>query len=578
MSFKHRNIPRQKMPINVLASKTQAQFQKAFTFHKQGQLAQAQAIYEEILKSQPKHFDSLHLLGVIAYNNKNFQKAAELIGKAIEIFPRNAAFFNNRGNALKELKQLEAAVSSYDQAITLKPDYADAYFNRGNALKELKQLETAVSSYDQAITLKPYYADAFYNRGIAHQELKQYEAAVSSYDRAISLKSDYAEAYNNRGNALKDLKQHEAAVLSYNRAIVIRSDYAEAYRNRGVALQELRQLEAAVASYDLAIALKPDYAEAYLNKSLTLLLDGNFSIGWELYEWRWKLGSVTCPQRDFQQPLWLGKESIAGKTILLHSEQGFGDTIQFIRYAQLVADLGARVIIEIEKPLEGLLKQLAGVSELVIQGSVLPPFDYYCPLLSLPLAFKTALPSIPCSKEYLRSNHTSKQKYWANKLGDKKKIRVGIVWSGSSEHKNDSNRSILLADFIQHLSQECQYVSLQKEIRDIDKSTLQCNPNILHFGEELQDFSDTAAICELLDLVICVDTSVAHLCGAMGKATWVLLAFCPDWRWLLERDDSPWYPSVKLYRQPSIGDWGSVLENVSADLEKINKNRTNVIP
>ena len=257
--------------------------------------------------------------------------------------------------------------------------------------------------------------------------------------------------------------------------------------------------------------------------------------------------------------------SLKGKTIFLHSEQGFGDTIQFCRYTKLVAELGARIIIEVEKPLIGLLQDLAGVADLLEKGSILPPFDYHCPLMSLPLAFNTNIDSIPYSGKYLRSNK-SKLTYWASKLGEKQTLRVGLVWSGNAEHKNDKHRSILLADLIKHLPLHCQYVSLQKEVREIDKSALNSNANILHFGDELNDFADTAALCECIDIVISVDTSVAHVSGAIGKETWLLLPFCPDWRWMLDRDDSPWYPSVKLYRQSNIGDWGSAFLKVNADL------------
>ena len=273
-------------------------------------------------------------------------------------------------------------------------------------------------------------------------------------------------------------------------------------------------------------------------------------------------------RRPFTQPLWLGTESLAGKTILLHSEQGLGDTIQFCRYAQLVAELGARVLMEVPEPLVGLLKDVRGVSHVIVRGSPLPTFDYHCPLLSLPLAFKTNLNSIPCSTKYVHADPV-KLTHWTSRLGEKRHPRIGLVWSGRTEQKNDHNRSIALAALIPHLPADCQYVSLQKEVRKIDKPMLESSTNILHFGDELHDFTDTAALCELMDVVISVDTSVAHLSGALGQPTWVLLSFNPDWRWLLERDDSPWYPSIKLYRQPRVGDWDSVLVKLTADLAQL---------
>lgn len=462
----------------------------------------AQALHEDILKTQPKHYDSLHLLGVIAAETGHNQSAVDLIRKAIELNPNNAAFHSNRGIALKELKQLEAALESFDKAIAIKPDYAEAYYNRGIALAELKQFDAAVESFDKAIAIKP--------------------------------------------------------------------DYTKAHFNRGAALADLRRLNAAVASYDRAIAIKPDYAEAYWNKSLALLLDGDFANGFALHEWRWKLSTFTSPRGNFPQPLWLGKESLVGKTILLYSEQGLGDTIQFCRYINLVSDSGARVILVVEKSLVGLLKELAEVSVLVSKGSLLPSFDCHCPLLSLPLAFKTNLDSIPCSPKYLSAD-PNKLTTWAKRLGEKTRPRVGLVWSGSGEHKNDHNRSVALSELIQELPTDYQYVSLQKEVRDLDKSTLESRAEILHFGDELADFTDSAALCELMDVVISVDTSVAHLSGAMGKPTWVLLPFVPDWRWLLDRDDSPWYPSVRLYRQPTPGDWSGVFAKVKRDLAGVRR-------
>jgi len=517
----------------------EAKFQQALIFHKQGQFAQALALYEEILKSAPKHVDSLHLLGVIACQTQNFRQSVELINRAIEILPNNAAFYSNRGNALQELNQLDDAVESYDCAILLNPDYAEAYSNRGNVLQKLKRLEDAVESHDRALALNPYFADAYFNRGNVFQELNQFDYAIKSYNQAIVLNPEFIDAYYSRGNALK----------------------------------ELNHLAAAVESYNQAIALKPDYADAQLNKALALLMDREFDNGWKLYEWRWSNEKAKLRKRNFTQSLWLGKESLKGKTIFLHSEQGFGDTIQFCRYTKLVAELGARIIIEVEKPLVGLLQDLAGVADLLEKGSILPPFDYHCPLMSLPLAFNTNIDSIPYSGKYLRSNK-SKLTYWASKLGEKQTLRVGLVWSGNAEYKNDKHRSILLADLIKHLPLHCQYVSLQKEVREIDKSALNSNANILHFGDELNDFADTAALCECMDIVISVDTSVAHVSGAIGKETWLLLPFCPDWRWMLDRDDSPWYPSVKLYRQSNIGDWGSAFLKVNADLAGLINNKT----
>lgn len=577
----------------------QAKWIQAFSLHQEGSLADAKLAYEDILKSSPNHIDTLHFLGVVAYQLGDFRTAVELIGKAIAINPDSATPYSNIGLAQRELKQLDAAVASFDKAIAIKPDYVEAHYNRGLALEELKQFEAAIASYDKVIALYPDFADAHFRRGSALEEVRRFEAAAASYERATAIQPGFAEAHFRRGNALHELTQLDAAIASYNQAIAIKPNFAEAYSNRGNALQQLGRLEAAISSFKEALAVKPDFADAYynlanaqqelrqldaavanyrhatalnpdfapakLNMAFALLLDGRFDEGLKLYEWRWDPTAVKVPKRDFSQPLWLGIESIQDKTILLHSEQGFGDTIQFCRYAQLVAGLGAKVIFEAPKQLMGLLQDLEGVTTLVERGASLPAFDYHCPVLSLPLAFKTNLTTIPGGRNYLRYVDRKAAK-WAEKLGSSAKTRVGIVWSGNKENANDFKRSIALAQLLSYLPRHCEYFSLQKEVSVPDQATLEANAWIRHFGDELEDFTDTASLCGLMDVVVSVDTSVAHLSGALSKPTWILLPFRPDWRWLLDRDDSPWYPSVRLYRQESPFDWDGVLERVRSDL------------
>ena len=306
-----------------------------------------------------------------------------------------------------------------------------------------------------------------------------------------------------------------------------------------------------------------------MGRSLALLLKGDLITGWEVYEWRWKADCHTSPNRNFPQPLWLGFEDIAGKTILLHAEQGLGDTIQFCRYAKLVKERGAFLVLEIPKSLLGLLSGLKGVDEFVEKGKALPVFDYHCPLMSLPLAFKTTLKNIPHPTPYLAAK-PQKREEWTHRLGRKEKTRVGLVWSGSTSHNNDQNRSITLQQLLPHLPEHFEYLSLQKEVREVDKPVLEVS-EIRYYNEELKDFSDTAALCELMDLVISVDTSVAHLAGALGKSTWVLLPYAPDWRWQLDREDSPWYGSMKLYRQDKTLEWSRVLNQIALDLTELDK-------
>jgi tetratricopeptide (TPR) repeat protein len=490
----------------AVASQPQSQvaalFKQGLELHQQGQLAQARQIYELVLAKQPTHFDALHLSGVIAAQSKNPALALELIGKAIEINPKNAAAYSNRGNALKELKRLDEALASYDRAIAIKPDYADAYSNRGIALQELKRLDEALASYDRAIAIKP----------------------------------DYAEAYYNRGNALKELKR----------------------------------LDEALASYDRAIAIKPDYAEAYWNKSLALLLTGLFSQGWELYEWRWKRDTFESPKRNFSQPLWLGAEDLAGKTILLHAEQGLGDTIQFCRYAKLVKALGARVILEVPKPLLCLLSGLEGVDESIVKGKGLPVFDYHSPLMSLPLAFKAALESIPNKIPYIQSN-ISNQNKWQERIGGAG-FKVAICWQGSTKGKVDVGRSFP-ASLFEGLAQidGVRLISLQKnegveQLKSLPVGmSVETLPDDFDSGENA--FLDSAAVMRCVDLVITSDTALTHLAGALGVKTWLPLKYVPDWRWMLDRSDSPWYPNHRLFRQKTSDDWISVFKEMETELK-----------
>ncbi|HWR00433.1 MAG TPA: tetratricopeptide repeat protein [Chlorobaculum sp.] len=549
----------------ALTARMQAKFEEARAFHRQGQIAQAQTLYGKLLEIRPDHADALHLLGVAAYQTGNHRKAVELIGKSIAIFPDNAVFHYNLGIALNELKELEAAAACFGKTVSLKPDYHPACLKLANTLQELNRFEAALASYDQAITIKPEEHLAHYGRANALKQLRRFEAAVASYDDAIALNPDHAESYSNRGNALQELKQFDAALASYDKAVSLQPEDHLAQFNRGTALQQLNKSEEALDCYDKAIAARPDFPDACWNKSLALLTGGNYLDGWPLYEWRWQVAKFAAARRNFIQRLWLGRGSLAGKTILLYSEQGLGDTIQFCRYIPLIAKLGARVVLEVDLPLTGLLKEITGLSAVFAKGSSLPESDFHCPLMSLPLAFKTEPNTIPCTRRYLKSD-PEKSAQWKSRLGQKMYPFVGLVWSGNITHSNDGNRSVLLSDLIRHLPAGISYASLQKEVRDADRSTLASNAQILHLGDELTDFTDTAALCDLMDAVISVDTSVAHLNGALGNPTWLLLPFSPDWRWMLDREDSPWYPDLRLIRQQKPGDWSGAFEKLNSDL------------
>jgi len=448
-----------------------------------------------------------------------------------------------------------------------QPSQIQKLFTQGLVTHQQGKLSEAKAIYEQILKMQPNNFSALQLMGAMYTQTKNHLQAIEFLSKAIKINPQFAPCYNNIGLALKELNRLDEALASYDKAINIIPDYAEAYFNRGNTLKELMRLDEAVESYDKAIAIKADDASAHWNLSLCHLLNGNFNSGWQEYEWGWATNQRGS-KRSFPQPLWLGVESLKDKTILLHDEQGLGDTIQFCRYAPLVAERGAKVVLEVQRPLVKLLKNLEGVSQTIAKGDTLPAFDYQCPVMSLPLAFKTELNTIPPVSKNITSNDEMTIK-WQTELGEKVKPRVGLVWSGSTTHVNDHNRSLTLSHLLPYLPSHMEYVCLQKELRDIDKVALEKNPHIQFYGDALEDFTDTAALCDLMDIVISVDTSVAHLAPSLGKQTWVLLPYSPDWRWLLDRDDSPWYPSVKLFRQEKIGNWNGVLDRLKVDLLKI---------
>jgi Flp pilus assembly protein TadD len=446
--------------------------------------------------------------------------------------------------------------SAFDAAYAAAADHAAA-----------QDYERAILLYDQAIALNPALAEPHYKRANAVRVVGRLQEALAGYDRAIERNADHAHAHCNRGVVLQMLGRREAALLSYDRAVSLDATDAMCHYNRALLMQECGRWSEALASYDRAVELDPQFADAQYNRSMAQLFLGDFESGWRGYEWRWvnaqRLGIGEA--RTFAGRRWFGEESIAGKRILLYSEAGLGDTLQFCRYAASCARLGAKVILEVPGILRELLGSLEGASQVIGAGSPLPPFEFHCPLLSLPLAFKTTLDSIPASAAYLRADQT-KISQWRARLGERRRPRVGLVWSGNPNNPIDVRRSILLADWLEQLPTGLEYYRLQTQMRDADRVALESDPRIISFGDDLLDFDNTAALCMCMDVVVTVDTSLAHLAGALGRRTWLLLPQTPDFRWMRDRPDSPWYPSLKLYRQTAAGDWSGVFERVAADL------------
>ncbi|HEY1315367.1 MAG TPA: tetratricopeptide repeat-containing glycosyltransferase family protein, partial [Steroidobacteraceae bacterium] len=521
---------------------------------------------DQALALNPQLFQVWFHRGNVLRQMRRLTEALSSYEQAVKLQPDHAAGHYNCAVLLERCGRYRDALSSYERAVSIYPEFHEAHFNRAGVLKQLGEREAALASYDRAIAAKPDYAEAHSNRGVLLQELGRRDEALASCDRAISIRCNYPEAHFNRGTLLQANMQFEAALASYDRAIALRPDYAEAYCDRAGVLLEVGRVNEALVDYERATTIRPDFAEANLNRSLALLLHGDYEEGWRLHEWRWKNAErLQTEWRSFKQPLWLGEEEIFGKTLLLYCEQGLGDTLQFCRFAKTVAERGATVILEVQAPLVSLLKDLDGVSLVVPEGGLLPPFDYHCPLLSLPLALKTTLDTIPAPRRYLHSQ-ASKIPEWESRLGPRNGPRIGLVWSGNPKNGRDHNRSVRLLDWIEHLPRDFQYICLQREIRPADREVLEANRWISTFDP---DFTETAALCECVDLVISVCTSIAHLSAGLGRNTWVMLPFAADWRWLVGRIDSPWYPSVTLYRQHALGDWQGLFARVAADLHQV---------
>jgi tetratricopeptide (TPR) repeat protein len=532
-------------------------------------LPEAVASYDRAIALDPTDALARYNRGMLMNGMGQKDAALESFNNAIASNANFSPAHFARAALLQEQKQWAASLASYDRAITLNAGDAAAHYNRGTVLKELEQWAEALGSYDRAIALNGKFASAHAARAETLQQLNRLPEALRSYDRAIELHPDEAIHYDGRGVLLHKMGRFADALASYNQAIATNPSYPQAYFNRGTAQAKLRNFDGALTSYNLAIAKKPGFADFHFNLALASLKVGDFVNGWAHYEWRWRIknGPILLQQRQFRQPLWLGGDDISGRTILLYGEQGLGDSLLFCRYCTLVARLGARVILEVPGPLVRLCATLEGVTRVIPYGDPLPDFDVQCPLMSLPLACKTTLETIPSATRYLNGD-PHKVAAWQERLGAKTGPRVGLTWSGSQGARMHSERSYPLEKLVPYLADKFQYFCLQTEITATDRKTLMENPAIRQFDGELRDFSDTAALCECLDLVISMDTSVVHLNGALGRKTWVLLPFDSDWKWLIDREDSPWYPAVRLFRQTSRGDWNDVFERIAAQLHR----------
>lgn len=533
---------------------------------RQGRLRDAEKIYARVLKAVPDNFDALNLLGTVKAQLGSIGEAHRLLSAAVKINPRVPEAWVHLGHVFHALKRDPEALECYDKARTLAPDSDEILNHHANILLSLGRAEEALAEFRQILARSPRHAEARVNCGIAHAALGFPEEAVAEFDRALTLAPHHPAAHYNRGVALFDLGRYAEATEANERALAALPDHAGAWLNRGRALAALNRLDDALASYAKVHAIRKNDADTYFMESLALLTRGEYRRGFEKYEWRWRRTGMATP-RGRGKPLWLGEYPVARKTVLVHAEQGLGDTIQFARYVPLLAEAGAKVVLEVQPELTALMARLDGAPAILARGAPPPPFDIHCPVGSLPLAFKTEPGTVPAKIPYLGADEAHLAT-WSMRLGALTRPRIALAWSGNASHVNDGNRSIPFAKLAPLFSVPAHFVSIQRDLRDADEAALAGESRITHVGGELIDFADTAAAIALCDLVIAVDTAVAHLAGAMGRPLWLLIPFAPDWRWTLEGESSPWYPTAHLFRQSSLGDWDGVVARVASELTR----------
>jgi len=541
-----------------------------------GSALQQQGRYDDALKTVDKAVqlkpDDPRLwqqLGHMLADMKRPAEAVLALQHVLKLDPKSWDAANQCGILLHDLGRLAEALACFSLCDRLRPDQAQTLYHRGQALSGLRRYPEALADLERGCALDPGHAEIRNSLGFVLRALGRHREALEAFDRALRLRADHVEALNGKAMSLAYFNRFEEALALMEQIRTLQPAYVPAQVNKALWLSELHRFDEALAAYGQANVLDPGNADAAWNSSFLHLLLGNFEAGWAGHEARWKAqarSNTSYP--DFSEPRWTGQEPVEGKTVLIYAEEGLGDAIQFARYIPMVAARGADIVLVVGAPVRSLLSGLPGVSQCLTKPlATRPAFDFHCAISSLPLIFGTRLDTIPDGTSFLPPPPADLVQAWEDRLGRHDRPRVGLVWSGHPRHKNDHNRSIPLDRLHAILGRDATFVSLQKEPRPEDKTTLLERREIVDLTEHLGDFVDTAALVSCLDLVITVDTSVAHLAATLGRPTWILLPYTPDFRWLLDRDDSPWYPSVRLFRQNEDRDYGAVLDRVRAALD-----------
>jgi tetratricopeptide (TPR) repeat protein len=521
-----------------------------------------------ILQEDPNNSEASFFLGLLLHQINENEKAEVFVSQAIALGLKNFDVYRTLGGIYTSLERFEEASFCENKAMTFNPDYSDGYYNIGCNFLSLGNPVEAIESFLKAVSMKPDHYTAHNNLGLAYHNRKMFKDAIESFNNALKIKPGFSLSYLGIGNTLREMGQLDAAVTSFQKAIAIDPTFSEAHNNLGLALMDLGLHESAISSYNTAKNQTPDSAEVRKNIGIINLLKGNFKIGWEEYSWRRFEKNTELTKRIYSQPLWNG-EDLNGKTIFVYTEQGFGDTIQFVRYLDLLREQGGRVVLDAQLSLVPLLEEMESINVLLKENDLIPPFDFHVPLMELPRLFSTNAENIPAPNAYLMANEELVEA-WKERLGPKKGYRVGIVWAGSPTHQDDYNRSMMPELFIP-LTKVPGVSVFSFLVGRKDNTSQIFDDNISDLSKSLTNFAETAAAITNMDLVISVDTAVVHLAGALGKPVWTLLQFNPDWRWMLDRNDSPWYSSMKLFRQEKRQDWQSVIERVTSDLRTLVK-------
>ena len=547
----------------------QSLLETALHAHRVGNLAEAGRLYVEILRADPRHFEALYRLGLLQYQIGRFSESERLFAAAIGFYADVPELFCGRGCALQAMRRFEEALASFARALALRPNYPEARNNRGVTLLDMKRYQEALATFEMLEAANDHERSLiFNNRAAALLGLKRYAESLAYAEQSLSLNSQQANFFSTYGAILMALGRHEDALVAYDSALRLNPNFLDALKNRGSALRELKRFDEALASYDRALTIKPDFAEALNNRGLLRLLVGRYREGWLDHEWRWETDSITTTRPRISARPWQG-EDLTGRRIVVYSEQGLGDIIHFARYLPLLVRRGAKVTFGAPENLIRLLGSLPAEIRIISSIDEREPFDFQCALMSLPLWFGTELHSIPNEVPYLKADDDLAAR-WKKKLGGQG-FKVGIAWQGAPGRAIDQGRSIPLAEFFPLARiRGVRLFSLQKTHGLDQLEDLPEDVKIKTFGDDFDGgpdaFVDTAAVMAGLDLIVTSDTSVAHLAGALGRPTWVALKHVPDWRWQVDRDDNPWYPTLRLFRQETAGDWRHVFSSIEREL------------